>query len=132
MKGGIIIAIPMPGLQALRLGLAAATLALAAGCGHTHIVGSGRTVGLGLSEYRMVPQDVRAPVGVLNILIHNYGRLTHNLVVSQGGHEVAGTKPIPPGTTAYLSVNLARGNYVMASTLLSDQSLGEYGTLIVR
>jgi hypothetical protein len=101
------------------------------GCGHTRQVAAGRTVDMSVSEYRLNPQSVRTSTGVLSLVVHNDGILTHNLVVSTGGEEVAGTKPIPPGQTVELALNLAPGKYLMASTLLSDQTLGAYGTLTV-
>jgi hypothetical protein len=63
--------------------------------------------------------------------VHNYGRLTHNLVVSANGQLVDGTKPIAPGQSAELDLSLAAGTYSMASTIQSDQALGESGTLTV-
>ena len=41
------------------------------------------------------------------------------------------TKPIAPGQTAQLDAALPPGHYLMASSILSDQALGAYGTLIV-
>jgi hypothetical protein len=105
--------------------------ALLAACAHTHMVGGDRTFEVGLTEYRVIPQDVRARAGVLTIIVHNYGRLTHNLVVSFRGHEIDATTPIAPGDTTDLAVTLSPGKYLLASTVLSDQSLGEYGTLTV-
>jgi hypothetical protein len=86
---------------------------------------------MAVTEYRLNPQSVQAQNGVLSIVVHNYGRLTHNLVVSQGGQNIAGTKPIPPGQTSELDLDLAPGTYQMSSTILSDQDLGAYGTLKV-
>jgi len=102
------------------------------GCGHTTTVGAGRTIAVGLSEYRVMPQSVRAPSGELTILVHNYGRLTHNLVVSSSGKSIGSSPPIAPGASATVALDLAPGKYVMASTILGDQALGEYGTLTIR
>ena len=102
-----------------------------AGCSHTRQAGAGRTVQMSLTEYHLNPESVDASGGVLAIVIHNSGRLTHNLVVSANGQSVAGTKPIPPGQTAELDLNLAPGTYQMSSTILSDDALGAYGTLTV-
>jgi Cupredoxin-like domain len=102
-----------------------------AGCGHTREVHPGQTVDMSVSEYRLNPQSLHTSEGVLSIVVHNDGILTHNLVVSAGGEEVAGTKPIPPGSSAELDLNLAPGKYLMASTIQSDQTLGAYGTLTV-
>jgi hypothetical protein len=108
-----------------------AAVALIAGCGHTLRVGSDRTLQLGVTEYRLAPDSVRARPGVLTIIVHNYGRLTHNLVVSSNGQSVAATPPISPGGSVELPLDLAPGSYRMASTILSDEALGAYGTLIV-
>ena len=111
--------------------MVAATLALLCGCGHTQAVGSDGILQVSLSEYRVTPQSVRARPGALILVVHNYGRLTHDLVISLSGHNEASTKPIAPGQTADLAVTLAAGTYLMASTILSDQDLGTYGTLTV-
>jgi hypothetical protein len=95
-------------------------------------VGTGGTLQIALNEYRVTPQDVRAHTGLLTIFVHNYGRLTHDLVISLDGSVAASTKPIAPGQTAQLDAALAPGHYLMASSILSDQALGAYGTLIVR
>lgn len=113
------------------LAAVAASLLLIAGCGHAQTVGSARTLRMGLTEYRLTPNDVRVSAGVLTIVVHNYGVLTHDLVVSSSGQMVASTKPIWPGHTADLSLSLAPGKYTMASTIQADQALGEYGTLTV-
>jgi hypothetical protein len=69
--------------------------------------------------------------GTVAILVRNYGRLTHNLAVTEDGQLVAATDGIPPGRSAELDLSLAPGRYLLASTILSDQSLGLYGTLTV-
>ena len=114
----------------MALSAAAASVVLA-GCGRTARVGVNRTFQVALTEYHVSPQRVRAPAGTLTIFVHNYGRLSHNLVISSGGHPDASTQPIPPGETSELLATLAPGNYLMSSTILSDQALGAYGTLIV-
>jgi hypothetical protein len=111
--------------------MVAASLALLCGCGHTQAVGSDRILQVSLSEYRVTPQSVRASAGPLILVVHNYGRLTHDLVISLSDHPEASTKPIAPGQTAQLAVTLPSGEYLMASTILSDQALGAYGTLTV-
>jgi hypothetical protein len=103
-----------------------------AACGRTQIVGTHRTLHLALTEYRLRPQRVEAPAGQLTILVHNYGRLTHDLTVSTGGHTASSTQPIPPGGNAGLVLNLRSKQYLMASTILYDRDLGLYGTLVVR
>ena len=114
-----------------RLTCAAALATLLTACGHTTTVGANNIFKLALTEYRLVPQSVRASPGVLTIDVHNVGGLTHNLAVSQDGTVIGQTPPLMPGTSAELMLNLAPGQYQMASTLQSDQVLGEYGTLTV-
>jgi hypothetical protein len=114
--------------------VAAVTVALGSGlvgCGGTTRVGADRTFQVVLTEYHVAPQRVQAPSGTLTIFVHNYGRLSHDLVISLDGHPEASTQPIPPGETAELLATLSPGHYLMSSTILSDQALGAYGTLIV-
>jgi hypothetical protein len=104
---------------------------LLAGCSHTQTASASRKLDLSLTEYHLNPQDIQATTGYLLIVVRNNGSLTHNLSISQDGQAIASTEPIPPGHAAELAVDLAPGNYSMASTLFSDQSLGAYGTLTV-
>ncbi len=101
------------------------------GCDHTRQVGNDRSVRIALTEYRVNPQSVSASTGTLTMLIHNYGRLSHNLVVSENGSSIATTHGIPPGGEAALYLSLAPGQYLMTSTIQSDQALGQYGTITV-
>jgi hypothetical protein len=124
-----------------------ATALTTAACTQTESLAAGRTLQVALTEYRLRPDSVSSTSGALMIVAHNYGRLTHNLTISDGAGTVAGTKPIPPGGSATVcssssgpgaarsesvcSVTLAPGTYTMASTILSDEALGIYGTLKV-
>jgi hypothetical protein len=126
----------VPGARAAKLvligALASALLAIPiAGCGHTATVGGERTLRLALTEYRVIPQKVQVSAGPVTIIVHNLGKMAHNLLITAGGQKVNGTPPIWPGATRQLSVVLAPGSYMMASTLFSDQALGEYATLTV-
>jgi hypothetical protein len=116
----------------VKLGAILALCALIAACGQTHIVGPRRTLRMALTEYRLRPQRVQAQAGQLTILVHNYGHLAHDLTLSHGGHAAASTETIPPGGNAKLVATLRPGQYLMASTILYDQDLGLYGTLVVR
>ncbi|MGA2925316.1 MAG: hypothetical protein ABSG43_04875 [Solirubrobacteraceae bacterium] len=117
--------------RAPAVALAAALLTALAGCGNTDVLGQARTLYVALSEYRVAPQSAQADPGQLTILVHNYGRLTHDLVVSRSGRTDASTRPIPPGQSAELTLTLTRGSYLLASSIQSDQTLGAYGTLRV-
>jgi len=111
--------------------LAAVLLAPLAGCGQTEVIRRTRTLLVALTEYRLAPQSVQIGPGPVTILAHNYGRLTHNLVVSRSGQALAATPPMSPGQTDELTLTVAPGSYLMASTVQADQTLGEYGTLRV-
>jgi hypothetical protein len=126
----------VPGVRAAKLVLIAAAASAAAGiplagCGHAAAVGPDRTLRVALGEYRVIPQKVQASRGELTIVVHNVGKLTHNLVVKRGAEQVDETQPIWPGTVRVLSVDLAPGQYTLTSTLFSDQDLGVSGTLSV-
>lgn len=119
-------------IRLLLTGVASAWLAAAvAACSHGVAVGANRTVRIALSEYRVIPQSVRARPGQLVLVVENHGRLAHDLAVSAHGQILAQTPPLLPGATAVLSLALGPGNYLMSSTLFSDQALGAYGTLNV-
>ncbi len=117
-------------LAALVVVLASAAC-LAAGCGGATHVGAERTFQVAVTEYRVAPQNVSVPAGTVTIFVHNYGRLSHNLVISLDGRPKASTEPIPPGQTSELIASLTPGKYQMSSTILSDTALGAYGTLTV-
>jgi hypothetical protein len=117
--------------RARRLALWIALAGAITSCGHTFIASEGQTVQLGLTEYRLLPQSVSTRVGTLTLQVHNYGRLTHNLVISSNGQTVDSTKALWPGQSASLALNLAPGSYSIGSTLMSDEALGLYGTLTV-
>lgn len=111
--------------------IALAMLMVLGGCGQTSLTGNDRTLFIALTDYRVTPHNVRVSSGPLTIMVHNYGRLTDNLAVSLAGHPSATTRPIAPGQSAELTLTVEPGTYLMASTILSDQALGEYGTLNV-
>jgi hypothetical protein len=109
--------------------LAAVTLLTA--CGATTPVRDGQTLSVSISEYRVAPQSIHAPSGLLTLAVHNNGRLSHDLVISRDGTVQAATPPLSPGQGATLTAVLAPGTYQIASTLNSDEALGVYGTLRV-
>jgi hypothetical protein len=78
-----------------------------------------------------LPQRIRTSPGILVLVVHNNGRLTHSLTVSQGAVADASTGPIPPGAAADLIAELDSGSYTLGSSELADQALGLYGTLVV-
>ena len=121
----------MTGLRATKFALLLAAALLVCACSHTAVVGSNRTVQIQLSEYRLQPQSIRVSRGLLTIIVHNHGLLDHNLALYQNGQTVDSINPLGPGETSQMTLFLSPGTYSMASTVLSDQSLGAYGTLRV-
>lgn len=107
------------------------TLALLAGCGDTTVSVTGATLHVALTDYHLTPQRTVMRAGPVTIVVHNYGRLTHNLAVSVNGQTTDTTSPIWPGASAEMTLSLVPGTYLLASSLLSDQALGQYGTLKV-
>src|SRR5437868_6202794 len=83
---------------ALSAGVAAASLG--SGCGQVTHVGAARTLSVTLTEYRIRPARSEVGSGSVTIIVRNAGLLTHNLVVSESGHTIGSTKPIPPGQTS--------------------------------
>jgi hypothetical protein len=121
----------MTGLRALATALLTGALALLAGCGSTETLHRDRTLYVALTEYRVAPQSASVRAGDLTVFVQNYGRLTHNLMISRGGALVQVTRPLSPGQSAEIALTLTPGSYLIASTILSDQALGAYGTLRV-
>jgi hypothetical protein len=111
--------------------LAASLCLVLAACGATKVIGPGRTVQIALSEYRVTPARLTVPAGPVTFLVHNFGRLAHNLAITRDGRIEAETAPIRPGAGAALTIYLAAGSYIIASNLFDDQTLGAYSTLIV-
>jgi hypothetical protein len=125
----------MPWPRTAWLVVPAVAAVLLSGCAGTHTVGADRTLRVDVTEYRISPNNVHVRPGPLTIVIHNYGRLTHDLVITRGGPEggpkQASIGTVWPGQTTALEIYLPRGHYTMSSTIISDQALGAYGALTV-
>ena len=102
-----------------------------AACSHPVRIGTHRLVEVALTEYRIRPNDLVAPAGSLTFQVHNDGRLSHNLVIAYGSAVMAATQAIPPGQTGVISVVLPPGRYTISSSIASDETLGDHGTLLV-
>jgi len=123
---------PVRAAKATALAVCAlSALAATAGCGQAQRVGRSRLVQVALTEYRLSPAALRVRRGPLTLVVHDFGRLAHNLAVLRGATTVAETPPIQPGSGVTLAVWLAPGTYTLASTLLDDEALGMHGKLAV-
>jgi uncharacterized cupredoxin-like copper-binding protein len=124
-----------------------ATAALAAlalvlgGCGGSRLRTDHPILRLTVDEYRIVPQNIVAKAGRIKFVVHNTGRLTHNLVIEVPGRPDETPTPVPggriatmqPGQTADpIKVTLAPGTYRLVCTIANHDDLGQFGTLEVR
>jgi len=125
--------------------LTALALVAAAGlcaCGTTTSVRiPGHTIHLLLDEYRIRPDSVSVPPGVLKIEASNVGQLTHNVVVEgrqadgsgNPADQMGGVTTLHPGQAgASPKLRLDPGHYVLASTLSNQADLGMTAQLVVR
>jgi hypothetical protein len=104
---------------------------LLTGCGAVHHVPSGDPLDVSVTEWRITPDDVHAAAGSLLIVVHNSGRLAHNLVLSRDGVRVSATPTVLPGQNADMLATVQRGSYQLQSSLVDDEATGVYGTLHV-
>jgi hypothetical protein len=104
---------------------------LLTGCGAGHHASTGNALDVSVNEWRLTPENVVAEPGPLLIVVHNAGRLAHNLVLSRDGVRISFTAPIMPGQNADLETTLQKGSYQLLSSMLDDQATGVYGTLKV-
>ncbi len=86
---------------------------------------------MSVNEWRVTPGNPNVSPGSLLIVVHNSGRLAHNLVLSHDGLEVSSTPPIMPGQDADLQTTVQNGSYQLLSSMVDDQATGVYGTLHV-
>jgi uncharacterized cupredoxin-like copper-binding protein len=126
-----------------RSATAAALVAIAlalAGCGDDKVFRTSRPVlNITLDEYRIVPQNIEVRPGRLKLVVHNAGRLTHNLAIQVPDGPDGKPMPIdrvatmqPGRTAAPVKVTLAPGEYRIVCTIANHDDLGQYGTLKVR
>jgi plastocyanin len=85
-----------------------------------------------MREYRLTPQRIEAPAGRLVVTARNRGVLAHRLAVGRGRFAVARSATVPPGGAATLSVRLPPGRYRLFCTISNHDTLGMYGSVVVR
>ena len=78
-----------------------------------------------------MPQNVDAHAGAITFVVRNTGILAHDVRVKKGTRTLGGTTTIAPGGTQRKTMHLSQGHYRIVSTLRRDESLGQYGQLIV-
>lgn len=104
---------------------------LLTGCGAGHDESRRGALDVSVNEWRLTPETTNARPGPLLIVVHNAGRLAHNLVLSRDGVRISFTAPIMPGQNADLETTVQKGSYQLLSSLVDDQATGVYGTLNV-
>jgi hypothetical protein len=119
-------------LQTLpRVGLATLALVAITGCApRATVATAGRVIRIGLLEYRISPHAVTTKQGTHTFVVHNYGILAHNLVITHGTHDIAVSAPVYPGATTDLTVNLPPGRYTLKSDI-NSQVVAMNGPLFV-
>jgi hypothetical protein len=128
----IIMSLPVSRCRLTPATLAALLVGgLLTGCGAAHHSSRDGTLNVSVNEWRLTPGTADAGPGPLLIVVHNSGRLAHNLVLSRGGVRVSFTPPIMPGQSAELGTTVQRGSYQLLSSMVDDQATGVYGTLHV-
>jgi hypothetical protein len=114
-----------------RVGLATLALMAIAGCApHASVATSQRLIHIGLLEYRISPHSVTTTAGTHTFVVHNYGILAHNLVITHGPHDVAASAPVYPGGSTDLTVDLPPGRYTLKSDI-NSQVIAMNGPLFV-
>jgi hypothetical protein len=139
MRAKIIKKLPatVSGIQlghgSLSAALAACLVTVVAGCGKPPEIVHGKTFHLTLSDYSISPSNIQAPPGQYTVIVRNLGQRTHDVVVTLNGIQVGATvKPLFPGQKSSFPLTLVPGTYRLASAILNDQALGQYGSLYVR
>ncbi len=87
---------------------------------------------MSLREYHLTPTASRARLGHLRILARNAGTVRHQLAIGRGRSALARTPILPAGGRALLDVHLPPGTYRLFCTLSNHDTLGLYGSLVVR
>jgi hypothetical protein len=124
---------PMPPVRA-RLAALVVPLAAgaAAGCGTATTPAHDGRVNVTLHEFRLSPARSEAPAGPLAIAARNDGTLVHQLAIGRGRYALAVTPALRPGQSAVLRVRLPAGSYRLFDPRSNYDTLGLYGSLVVR
>lgn len=124
-------------LPALLVG--AATL-VGCGGGPSYVHERDGVLRITLDEYRIRPENFAVKAGRVHLIVHDSGRLTHNLVVEAFdrplGEEAkvyGRTDTLHPGQTGSerAPIVLKPGKYRLTCTIANHDDLGQYGELKV-
>jgi hypothetical protein len=124
---------PMPPARARLAALVVPLLVgAAAGCGSSTTPARNGRLDVALQEFHLVPAHARAAPGRLAIAARNDGTLVHQLAVGRGRYALAVTPALRPGQSAVLHVRLPAGSYRLFDPRSNYDTLGLYGSLVVR
>jgi hypothetical protein len=123
-------------MQPVRTRLAALVVPLAAvaaaGCGATPTPAHDGRLDVKLREFSLAPAHAKAAPGELAIAARNDGTLVHQLAIGRGRYALAVTPALRPGQSAVLQVRLPAGSYRLFDPRADYDTLGLYGSLVVR
>jgi hypothetical protein len=123
-------------MQPVRTRLAALVVPLAAGaaagCGTAATPAQHGRLTVTLHEFSLSPARSEARAGTLAIAARNGGRLVHQLAIGRGRYALAVTPVLAPGRSAVLRVRLPAGSYRLFDPRSDYDTLGLYGSLVVR
>jgi hypothetical protein len=106
-----------------------------AGCGAPEevAVAGAVPVPIELSEFRLVPQDLRIEPGRRTFEVRNAGTIVHRFELrsEDGSRRLVLGRPLRPGQSETITVQLAPGTYLMRCAQERHNTLGEHGTIDV-
>jgi plastocyanin len=85
-----------------------------------------------LDDFSISPQTVRVRPGRVTFTAVDRGRTTHTLRVGAGVHDLLSITTLHPGGRGSASATLERGTYKLYCAIANHESLGMWGTLVVR
>ena len=84
------------------------------------------------SDFSISLDEDTLAAGSYTVQVVNDGNATHDLVVEQGGNDIAKSDSIGPGDTATLTVDLQPGQYVFYCSIGNHRSMGMEKTVTVQ
>jgi uncharacterized protein YcfJ len=123
---------PMPPVRARLAALVVPLAAIVAGCGTAATPARQGRLDVTLHEFRLSPAHAQARAGRLAIAARNGGTLVHQLAIGRGRYALAVTPALRPGQSAVLRVRLPAGSYRLFDPRADYDTLGLYGSLVVR